>query len=295
MLKVKDFLYLYILKSTKLIKKLSTFLSLILFFVLTLNTTNVLGQKHEIGIMAGGSGFIGDVGETQGLSSLNELNFASGFFYRLNPDYYFSIRAMFTKGKMSADDLNSSETFKLNRGLHFSSTIHELSVVAEYNFFKFSKIRSNRKHFHTPYIFGGVAGFLFNPKAFNKNGEEFELQKLGTEGQLINGDKRYSLAQIAVPFGFGYKVNITKRLKVSAEFGWRLTFTDYLDDASGVYPEKDLLLQNNGNDAYYFSDPTGKANSGELRASSNNKDWYFFTGFILSYNFKQPSVRCPED
>jgi hypothetical protein len=52
-------------------------------------------------------------------------------------------------------------------------------------------------------------------------------------------------------------------------FGARKTFTDYLDDLSGV-------------------DPASRLRS----ANPHNKDMYFYTGVSVSYTFYK--VRCPE-
>jgi hypothetical protein len=271
-----------------------------LFFVLTSflflgSVTNSWAQKHEFGIIGGASGYIGDVGETSGLSSLNNTTHtAYGIFYRQNIDYFLSLRTMFMKGKYSANDLDSKEVYKLQRGLNFESNITEISAILEYNFFKFSRIKHRKAHYHTPYLFAGVGLFWFNPTS-TFNGQSYNLQALGTEGQLFNEGSSYNLTQISIPFGIGYKWNVTPRLRISGEFGWRKTFTDYLDDASSNYANKGLLNQYGGAEAVYFSDPTGNGFEGGVRASKNNNDWYFFTGLVLSYNIKQKIIKCPDD
>ena len=55
-----------------------------------------------------------------------------------------------------------------------------------------------------------------------------------------------ALVSMAIPFGVGLKWNLGKYFSVGAEWGMRLTFTDYLDDVSGVYYDQDVLIQQRG-------------------------------------------------
>ncbi|MCT4664486.1 MAG: DUF6089 family protein [Flavobacteriales bacterium] len=275
---------------TKKIAKIIGSLCILMFL-----SQDMLAQKHEFGIFGGASGYIGDIGETDGLKSLKTLGTVKGIFYRYNPDYYIAIRTMIAQGDIEADDRLSSDLFKKQRGLHFSSKITEFSVIGEYHFFRYSAYKHRNRFFSTPFIFAGVAGYIFNPQA-ELNGKTYDLQKLGTEGQLLNeGASSYSLTQLAIPFGVGYKFNFTERWKFSVEFGWRALFTDYLDDASGNYADKTKILASKGTDAAYFSDPTGMGKTGHQRAISTNNDWYFFTGFMFSYNIKQKRIHCPDE
>lgn len=80
-------------------------------------------------------------------------------------------------------------------------------------------------------------------------GEWVSLRELGTEGQFFDGETRneyrdlyekelpqpYSRIQIVLPVGIGARYKLTNNLDVSLDFGYRHTFTDYLDDVSGEY------------------------------------------------------------
>jgi len=106
----------------------------------------------------------------------------------------------------------------------------------------------------TPYGFIGVAGFLNNPEAqapatdlqgnsLPEAGKWVKLRPLGTEGQYSTldptdanyGIKPYKVAQIAIPFGIGIRLKLNQVMDFSAEWGFRYTFTDYLDDVSRNY------------------------------------------------------------
>lgn len=261
---------------------------LVMFFVTS--NQNINAQKHEFGVLTGGMGFVGDVGETKGFNSLSNLKLSYGLVYKFNIDDYIVLRASYTKGKLIADDGDAEETFKQNRGLKFTSDISEFSGIIEYNFFV--PKRGNEHRHHTPYLFAGISRFSFNPQA-DYNGVTYDLQELGTEGQVFNGnDDRYSLTEWAIPFGMGYKANLGKKWRLSAEFNLRKTFTDYIDDASSTYANKTSVILNSGSVAGYFSDPTGNGETGRTRASSNNTDWFYTTSLSLTYVIQRPKLRC---
>ena len=268
-------------------------ISIVLTTLLSLGiNTKGHAQFHEAGVFSGGMGFVGDVGETKGFNSLANLKFAHGIVYKYNIDEYISLRASFTKGEILADDVDAEEVFKQNRGLDFRSDITEFAAIIEYNFFKAKRGKEDRHH--TPFVFAGVSYFKFNPQS-DYNGVTYNLQELGTEGQLLGGkDDRYSLNQLAIPFGMGYKVNMGKKWRLTAEFNLRKTFTDYLDDASEDYvfsPVAPTFLPNS-DPAQYFSDPTKTGDIGRQRASSNNTDWFYTTTLSITYVIQRPKVRC---
>jgi hypothetical protein len=60
-------------------------------------------------------------------------------------------------GSIAGDDKNSSDPFNQQRGKNFSTTINELSLTAEYNFFNYQYHRYHKDW--SPYVFGGV-GFM---------------------------------------------------------------------------------------------------------------------------------------
>ena len=72
----------------------------------------------------------------------------------------------------------------------------------------------------------------------------------------------YSNIQPALPFGVGIKYNTDSRFRASFEFGARKLFFDYLDNISGI------------------TDVTKNFQYG----NENDTDWYYFTGFTLSYS-----------
>ena len=129
----------------------------------------------------------------------------------------------------------------------------------------------------------GVA--RMNPQS-EFDGDLIDLQPLGTEGQgsSLSSRGNYSLTQLVIPFGIGFKCNLGKRAAFSIEYGIRKTFTDYLDDTSGDYVDNVLLAQENGPIAAALADRT--LNEGRAvgpRGNSSTKDWYSTVGVMLTF------------
>jgi hypothetical protein len=135
------------------------------------------------------------------------------------------------------------------------------------------------------YLFGGLAGIFFNPQG-PYNGAWYNLQPLGTEGQGINGKRKYSRFTGVVPAGIGFRYGLTRKYTLGLEFGIRKTFTDYLDDTHGFYYDNSKIVDANGAIAGYFADPSSRTNpgwttTGEVRGLPRN-DTYMFMTVLLS-------------
>ena len=207
-------------------------------------------------------------------------------------------------GKVAASDADNEKNKE--RNLSFFSPITEFSVVGELNFFQLYTT-TGKNHF-TPYIFAGVTLFSFDPKAIYKDGTVYELQNLGTEGQGLEGmPKKYSLTSFAIPFGIGLRVNIGKHVCVGAEWSFRYTFTDYLDDVggrrkvdeSGRYYDNDLLRDLRGDVVADLADrtpeltgPGGLHQAGEQRGNKTTKDVYSFAGATVTVKFGNSNKAC---
>ena len=137
--------------------------------------------------------------------------------------------------------------------------------------------------------------FKFNPQGQLPNGEWYDLQPLGTEGQTISGSSGYNLIQFAIPMGGGLKLSFGM-LAIGFELGMRYTMTDYLDDLSGKYANKALLSEQKGALAAYFSDRSVNSADvslgGRQRGNSKNNDWYVFGGFTVSVNLSNLNTKC---
>lgn len=211
-------------------------------------------SQSEIGGSLGGSLFKGDVNR---FFAFKETKPAIGLFFRQHLTHWFSVRANFNFTTVSGSDKrNESFTdkdinFKL-RNLHFRSRIVELNLLFE---FFLPSIKSRKS---SPFIFLGGGFFYFNPQAKYK-GKWYDLQPLGTEGQGLNPlNPKYERFQKNVISGLGFKYKLSARYCLSFEIGLRWTFTDYIDDVSGIYYDKGSLYQKNSPLAAIFSDRSGE-------------------------------------
>jgi hypothetical protein len=140
--------------------------------------------------------------------------------------------------------------------MKFRSIIGELSLTGQVDIIALIRRDGVLSNF-TPFIYGGVAGFYFNPQG-DYQGAWRNLQPIGTEGQGMAAypDKKpYSLFQVSIPFGIDLRYNFGRKFFTGIEFGMRKTFTDYLDDVSGTYIDNELIQAEQGVVAAYFADP----------------------------------------
>jgi hypothetical protein len=250
-------------------------------------------RSSELGIFMGGSYYTGDLNPMAHFNNLTQPAGGGIFRYNLNPR--FSLRANGFYGTIKGDDASTGSFSQQQRNLHFKSTVMEFSVQGEFNFLDYRL--GNDNHMFSPYLFLGMGVFRHNPRA-QLIGQWIDLQPLGTEGQgtVLNDKKPYKLTQVSVPFGVGIKTNLAKRIGLSIEWGMRKTFTDYLDDVSGRYVDPMALTALKGTHAGILSDRSlvrdSYSNVGRQRGNSATKDWYCFTGLILSFKLKEKLKSC---
>jgi hypothetical protein len=252
-------------------------------------SVTVNGQSREMGIMLGVMNYKGDLQQATFSSDNNLPGF--GFLYRRSYSNHWAFKTAISYGHIKADDAQSDDPFNQNRNLNFKSSILEGTGQFEFNFFPYQT--ANPSTIFTPYMSVGLSVFRFNPKAYY-NGGYVELQPLGTEGQgtVANPDKDlYKRTNLAFVFGGGFKWKIGRRWSVVLESIVRKTYTDYLDDVSGVYADPNAIRVEYGKTAYYLSDRSivkNKAgNIGRQRGDNTNRDWYHFTGIQFTYTLSK--------
>jgi hypothetical protein len=290
-------------------------------------------RYNELGITFNAINYYGDLSpKTSRLST--DLGFTKpgigiSFAQRLGPR--FAVRTAFMYGSLEgadAESANSSDTqngvFRYQRNLSFRNRIKELSVVAVVDLFENQSTYISRVRW-TPYAYAGVAVFHHNPQAqvpaasangtpFENAGEWVDLVDLGTEGQHAvlqesdanHGIKPYNNFQIAIPFGLGVRFRLNEIMDLSAEFGVRYLFTDYIDDVSknyvdlGVFGSDELArslsyrgyelnpsntisyLGRDGN-SYTVIRGYGQESRDNVRGNKDDKDIYTVTTIRLSY------------
>jgi hypothetical protein len=259
--------------------------------------------RHEVIIGAGGTNFLGDLGGSpyEGTHFVRDFDIQSsrwllnaGYRYKLAEEW--AIRGSLSFGRLSGNDKFTTNIYRNARNLHFRSPILELGVDIQYSFvreryghrYDLRRVKG-RNNIPNVYIFTGISGIYFNPKAEYTNGDWIALQPLGTEGQGVMPTRPvYSKFSAAIPLGFGLNYMIDKDFGVGFEFGVRYAFTDYIDDVSATYVHPSVF----GDDeiARYFSNPPTPEGEvwigsgiGNQRGGNFHNDAYMFLTINLTY------------
>jgi hypothetical protein len=171
------------------------------------------------------------------------------------------------------------------RNLNFATNLKEVFTLLEADVLDIST-----KKF-TPFAYGGVVLYHFNPYTFDGNNKKVYLKPLSTEGQGLPGypdRKPYKLTQFVAAFGGGFRIAINNCISIAMEFTQRKTFTDYLDDVSTAYVDEITLLTARGQQAVNLAYRGDEVNpsweyppGGEQRGTPTEMDWYYFIGMSV--------------
>ena len=141
-----------------------------------LSQTDNFRSRSELGVMAGGMYYIGDLNQFQ---HFYNTQVAGSIFYRYTINPRVSFRANVVAGSVTASDADASNELLKNRNLNFSSSIVEGAAGLEVNYFPFQL--GNPRYRGTAYLLAQIGLFRMNPTT-QYNGQTIELQALGTEG-----------------------------------------------------------------------------------------------------------------
>jgi hypothetical protein len=189
-------------------------------------------------------------------------------------------------------EYQQKEEAEFEEFLNFSANLFEFHSAVEVNLLKVDPMYRR----FSPYIFGGVSVFYFNPYTGDANDEKVYLKPLATEGQGLptyTDRKNYNLVNFAVPMGGGMKVLIGKKVLVSAEMGFRFTMTDYLDDVSKSFVNMDTLYAYKGRQSVDLSFRRDEIKGwerdypsyGYQRGDKRSYDMYWFGGIGVTLYF----------
>ncbi len=249
--------------------------------------TNLHAQNNSrsatVSLFTGMINYHGDLNPNS--FTFSQSNFAAGVTFRKPINRWFAARAGFNIGSVQSADRYNRDYLQ-PRNLSFFTSIKELYAGLELTVLDISSKR------FSPYMYGGIAVFHFNPWTFDNAGNKTFLKPLSTEGQGLAefpDQKPYNLAQISLPFGVGLKYALNDAVNIGIEFSQRKSFTDYIDDVSSHFVDKDILLQARGSKAvelaYRGDELPGGMQSfpahGEQRGTPTEMDWYYFFGTTL--------------
>jgi hypothetical protein len=217
--------------------------------------------KIEIGLGVGPLFFLGDLGGNPGVGQstwLKDVSFpltklSKGAYVNIYPAEWIGFRLAVNQGKLDGydsviKDKGGMEHFRKVRNLQFQSSMLEAYFAAELYPTVFLEKYDGLMGKFRPYGLVGVGIFHFNPKGkyYEDNGTSkwVDLQPLRLEGQGMAeypDRKEYSLTQIEIPMGVGFKYYIKENMYVGFELLHRQTFTDYVDDVSTTYIDNNLF------------------------------------------------------
>ncbi len=289
---------------------------LVIIFLLFCTQSFLKGQSHEISIGTGFAYYFGDlnVKNTEGspFAFIAEAINGKGYKLSYSLGYRYSFKEFFSVGlnyyqiNLSGYDSDNKSTsigdnayIRQVRNLSFHTAVNQAFLDFRYEPLRTNQRWKNREWFASPYVGVGLGLFKFNPKTMYQ-GQEIELQPIGTEGQGIAGyGEKYRLTELSIPVNLGVKFsNPNRTLALSLDFNYTFTNTDYLDDVSTTFvspsvfnsayspSQASLAYALSNRNTYAASTPeAGFTTPGNIRGNPDSKD-HFMTGQVkLSWYF----------
>lgn len=240
----------------------------ILILIVLYATTSTYAQSTEIIAGVGYAYYYGDLNVKnlgnspvtflgEGLDMKNfKLSFSLGARYHFPSMFsvglnYYHMNLAGADSDNDVTDPNTDAWGRKNRNLSFHTAVNAGFLDLMIEPLRTRKRWDKRKLLVSPFIGGGIGFFQFNPKT-KLGDQEVDLQPLGTEGQgMVGYAQKYRLVDIIIPLNAGVKVYMpSRKVSIALDFNYNHTFTDYIDDVSGVYANP-LDFQT----AYQSSDP----------------------------------------
>lgn len=233
---------------------------ILLVFAAVLITVSGIAQKTaDIGIWGGSSTYFGDMRETSHFETFKP-NF--GAYFRYNFNARVGLRAMFITGNFAADGM--IEGFPWT----FDKSAQDLSLQIEINYLRY--ILGLKQTRFTPYITAGIGVMYYSYNldptlifAFNPN---------HNKGLAVVEE---SVIATTIPFGFGMKYSIGKRMGIGVEYQMRKIFDDKFDNLD------DPLAHSNNDEIVTYTDYI------------HNNDWSGYLGIHLTYMIYIGKSVCP--
>lgn len=249
-------------------------------------------QDLKFKTFAGTTRYYGDLAPYSFINATSEAHLSLGVSVGVQINDFYSLNLRYLTAKISGNDALSTNPKIRARNLRFESPINEIGLINEININNLLWDGKSKYGIHF-ILSAGLNLYNFNPRT-DLNGNIYFLQPLGTEGQGLSGkdENLYELTQWNVPYGLNIEFRINERFNMGIEVSSRYTFTDYLDDVSGNYPDYELLSESRGEIALALSNrmselpgATNIAEPGDSRGDPSSNDWYLVTGIYFSYYF----------
>ncbi len=208
------------------------FLGILLF----IGTSTFAQTSSDLGLYAGAAFYMGDINPN---SLFYDSHTAIGGVFRQNFGTRYALRANVLFTNLSASDFDFKNQYQQKRGKSFTTEVIDMSLQVEFNFQEFWIHQRRKTKKITPYLTAGVGYLASN----------------STKGG------------ITIPMGLGAKFLLGDKWTLAAEWTFRKTFNDALDN---------------------LKDPNNMKHSSTL----HNNDWASFCGIILSYSIFSNDTEC---
>ncbi len=279
------------------------FMKKLFFLAFGLSFMLCFAQRHELGIFVGGANVVGDIGKDNFINPLpvkigdegifKNMPIAIGGIYRFNFNPHMGFRLMGTYARVVGSDLVANESYKKDRGYSYRNNIIEGALLFEYNFFEINNEYAYGDS-HSPYIFGGFGGFMYDNLVYTVNhGFQKDENGVAIPNTLVSTieSRPAKETKFTFPFGAGYKYKFRSGLVLSAEVGFRFTKTDNLD-FSFADPSDFIFNAEPGLDPISIEEINSNIIKSRQVGNTSSYDWYVFTGFTLTYSFGRPPCYC---
>jgi hypothetical protein len=259
-----------------------------LFFIA--NTPLAAQKGWEIGGWGGVANYFGDLNTSY---KINKPGGAGGLIFRFNMNDRLCLKIGANYAQVGANDKYSLNDFERRRNLHFRTNVFEGTGQFEFNFLSYNYFDKNK--WFSPYLFLGFGVYNFNPQA-QYQGVWYDLRDYGTEGQFRG--EEYFTTQANMVFGFGLKIALNETWAINVDLSGRRLFTDYFDDVSGAYPNRNEVRRLRGEIGLALSDPSNLVGdgayigtAGRQRGDKRANDMFATFGVGLVYYFGD--LKCP--
>jgi len=235
---------------------------LIVVFLRGFMVFTALGHPSvDIGVFTGAGTYFGDM-------TKNELpksaNLAYGAFLRYNFNPRYALRFNVFNGTIGGEGEYESRLWDFNKN------VLDISLQFEFNYFKY--IVGDKVTPYSTYVFAGVG-----MQTYNYNMDPDKLTGLVDPSYFSNAVASGPVISPTIPFGLGFKFNLSRRIGLGLELGMRKTFSDKLDDLDDPL----RYVENPGSNL----DNTVNPESGQViyTDSYHNNDWTAYAGVHLVY------------
>ena len=257
-------------------------------------------QQYEFSVSAVGTGYMGDINPN---NPLYYKNLGAGVSAKYNFNSTLGVHLGYSKLYISGADRDINQAFHQQRNLSFNNNISEISLIGEFNFFRY--MPDQNLNVYTPYITLGIASVFHDPYILY-NDNKIMLRDLRLEADAKGQPYVYNKVAVAIPVGIGFKYNIKGPWTLAADISYRTLLDDNIDNVSQYYPnlqsvdhlphydivENGVKRAFNQADWNLLADPSGMLtdNAGTSRGNGKKFDGYMTAGIKLSYTIL--SSKC---